>query len=277
FQSLAAVSTLSLLTVCSANAAMVAHFDFEEGTGTSTSSSVAGPPAGTLNTGSSWAPGIAPNSTASVLVDGASAGVNVGATTIWNNLAGFSVSTWIKPTVLPGAGTDADTFFWLGTTAASGNARFVMQLLDGGDIRVGGRRLGANGFTTVSTNNGTTNGTVNDPITVGQTYHVAATADYSTGLVTVYVNGAQVASANLSSGWTTGNSENNPEGYIVRFGANGPGTGERFNGNIDNTRVFNTVLTPSEVAALAVPEPTLGILAGVGSLLWVFGLRRRTI
>lgn len=268
----ASLVAASILAVSSANAALVAHFDFEEGTGTTTASSVSGVPSGTLGGAVTWGAGIAPGSSSSVAFTNApSSTIFLNGATFWNNVQGFSVSTWIQPDALPGNGTAANSIFWLG---AGTSARFVIQLLDGGDIRVGGRRTSTNGFSSFSTNGGTENGTINDPIQVGQAYHLAATANYATGQVIIYVNGEQVA-AGLVSGWGTGSTDNDLAGYAVRFGTNGPQDGEKFRGRIDDTRLFNSVLTPAEVAALAVPEPSVGIMGCLGAMAWVFGTRRR--
>ena len=47
----------------------------------------------------------------------------------------------------------------------------------------------------------------------------------------------------------------------------------QFNGNIDELRIYNTALSQGEIAATMVPEPSTGLLAMLGTLL--FGLRRK--
>lgn len=268
----ASLVAASILSVSSAHAALVAQFDFEEGTGTTTASSVSGVPSGNLGTAATWGDGIAPGSSSSVVFSNSpTSTIGLTGATIWNNVQGFSISTWIQPTALPGAGTTANSIFWLG---AGNSARFVLQLVDGGDIRVGGRRTSSNAFSSLTTNGGTNNGTINDPIQIGEAYHLAATANYATGQVVIYVNGGQIASGTVS-GWGTGSTDNDLAGYAVRFGTNGPQDGEKFVGRIDDTQLFNSVLTPSEVAALAVPEPSVGIMGCLGAMAWVFGARRR--
>ena len=48
-----------------------------------------------------------------------------------------------------------------------------------------------------------------------------------------------------------------------------------FKGNLDEVRVYNHVLTPEEVAALAIPEPATAFLLGLALLTGVAAVRRR--
>ncbi|MES2439999.1 MAG: LamG domain-containing protein [Verrucomicrobiota bacterium] len=257
-----------------ATAATISQYAFEEGTGTSaTQSTGGGAPNGTLvGANTTWVAGIAPGSV-SALNFGAGSRVEIAGSTIWHGLSGFSVSTWIKPSALSGATTTASSIFWMGT--AGGSARMTLQLNDFGDLRTGGRRTGTeldfNTALVAGTNIGATNGSTNDPIQVGGLYHVAATADYSTGLLSLYLGGNLVASRTIAS-WGTGVSASD-QSFIMRIGSNGSG-GEQFQGIIDDVQLFNTALTPTEVAALAVPEPTAALLGGIG-IMSLFGRRRR--
>ena len=227
-----------------------------------------------------WVPGIAPGSSGAFqLGPGSGNGrIHVAANDIWRDTAGFSVSAWIQPLALAGEGHSATSIFWLGDQS-SNSARFVLQLNDGGDLRAGGRRLGSEGnFTTdlvAGTNiTGTTNNELDiDPITVGEVYHVAATADYSTGMVSIYLNGTLLIDRRIEA-WAPYGPTTDDQDYIIRFGMNGSGS-EVFNGYIDDVRIYDHVLSDSEVAALAVPEPSAALLGGLGMMGWAFGSRRR--
>ena len=262
-----------VLLAFSASAALVSQYDFEEGSGTVASQSVGGAvPDGTIN-GATWTTGIAPDST-SALNFTSGTNVQVGTSSIWQNLSGFSVSAWIQPTGFAGSGNTASPVIWIGTTG--GSARFTVQMNDFGDLRVGGRRVGNegnfNGSLVVGTNvSGTTNGSDGDPLQLGQTYHVAATADYSTGLLSLYLNGTLLASNTISS-WGTGLTAN--ETYIMRIGSNAAGN-EQFIGVIDDVSTYDTALSASEIAALAVPEPSFALLGGLGLAGLALGSRRR--
>lgn len=262
----------SLWMISSASAAIISHYPLEEGTGTSTDQTIGGgaPDGSLVGASTIWVPGIAPGSDSALSFSSGSR-VEVAGNTLWHGLSGFSVSAWIQPSSYAGSGTSARPIFWLGTSG--GSARFTIQLNDFGDLRVGGRRAGTegdfNGSLVVGTNVGATNGSDNDPIAPGETYHVAATADYSTGLLSLYLNGSLVAS-NTIAAWGTGVSASD-QNYVIRIGSNHNG-GEQFLGIIDDVRIFNTALSSSEVGALAVPEPSVALLGGLGLMGF---LRRR--
>lgn len=257
----------TLLMASSASAALVSHYALEEGTGTSTAQLVAdGAPDGSLvGENTIWVPGIAPGSSTGLSFEAGSR-VEIAGNDLWHGLNGFSVSAWIQPSSHAGEAGLARPIFWLGT--AAGSARFTFQLNDYGDLRAGGRRAGNESFSVVGTNTGLTNGSGDDPIQIGQTYHVAATADYSTGLVSIYVNGALVVSDTIAA-WGTGPTASD-QNYVMRIGSNHNG-GEQFLGIIDDVRLYDSVLSASDVAALAVPEPSVALLGLFGAA----GLLRR--
>jgi hypothetical protein len=261
----------SLWMIPYASAAIISHYSLEENTGTTTAQSIAGgAPNGTIvGANTAWVPGIAPGSSAALSFTTGSR-VEVAANTIWHGLSGFSVSAWIQPSQFAGSGSTASSIFWLGTSG--GSARMTVQLNDFADIRTGGRRTGSetnfNTSLVVGTNVGATNGSENDPIQLGETYHVAATADYSTGLLSLYLDGVLVAS-NTITAWGTGVTASD-QSFVIRLGSNHNG-GEQFHGIIDDVRIYNTALSASEVAALAVPEPCVALLGGLG----LAGLLRR--
>ncbi|MBK1882145.1 LamG domain-containing protein [Luteolibacter pohnpeiensis] len=273
-RNVALVSASTILLASTASAALVSQYDLEEGTGTVASQSViGGAPDGNIVGSATWVSGIAPDSTQAVQVVSGSR-IEIASNGVWGNLSGFSVSAWIQPTGFAGSGNTASPVFWLGTSG--GSARFTLQMNDFGDLRVGGRRTGTetdfNGSLVVGTNvGGGTNGSDSDPIQLGQIYHVAATADYSTGLLSLYINGVLVASDTISA-WGTGTTAD--EQYVIRIGSNAAGS-EQFLGVIDDVRVYDTQLSASEVAALAIPEPTIAALGGFALLGWTLTGRRR--
>lgn len=262
---LAGVATI--LVASPASAALVSHYALEEGSGTTIAQVVAdGAPNGSLvGDATIWVPGIAPGSS-SALNFGSGNRVEIPANDLWNGLNGFSVSAWIQPSAHAGEGTLARPIFWLGT--AVGSARFTFQLNDYGDLRAGGRRVGNETFSVVGTNTGESNDSADDPIQIGQTYHVAATADYATGLVSIYVNGALVVSDTIGA-WGIGPTASD-QNFVMRIGSNHNG-GEQFLGIIDDVRIYDSVLSASDIAALAIPEPSVALLGLFGAA----GLLRR--
>jgi hypothetical protein len=110
---------------------------------------------------------------------------------------------------------------------------------------------------------------------VGVWHHVAWTNTAGDGLQTIYVDGAPVA--------TGGGIDGNGNPQFGAYGGNGVeallvGTSRNkgsFKGDLDDVRVYNETLSGAEVAALAavaIPEPTSGILLSLASLAL---LRRR--
>lgn len=96
--------------------------------------------------------------------------------------------------------------------------------------------------------------------------HVAATISSTEG-ITFYLNGVVDG--------TNADARNNIAGDDV-FGLGrsyGNGEGQYLAGRMDEVRVYDRVLTDSEVAGLAIPEPSTGILVTLAAL--TFALRRR--
>ncbi|MFM8292350.1 MAG: LamG domain-containing protein [Planctomycetia bacterium] len=105
------------------------------------------------------------------------------------------------------------------------------------------------------------------------TYHVAAT--YNGSLAKLFVNGAEVASASFT-GFITSNYHaaigNDPVSSVAASQLQA----SAFIGQIDEVRISNTALSPSEMlSATVVPEPGSAALAllGLGGAAWA--LRRR--
>jgi hypothetical protein len=104
---------------------------------------------------------------------------------------------------------------------------------------------------------------------VGVWHHVAWTNTAGDGLQTIYVDGAPVATGGGGNAGAYGG--NGVEALLVGTSRN-KGS---FKGDLDDVRVYNETLSGAEVAALAavaIPEPTSGILLSLASLAL---LRRR--
>jgi len=130
-----------------------------------------------------------------------------------------SVEAWIKPTSLPSSGNFASVL----TKAESYSLQFNGPKLEFTIIQNGTRRR-------VQAASGT--------IVAGQAYYVVGTYDGTTQRL--YVNGAQVASANLSGAIST---NNNP----VAIGS-WNGSEEFFKGTVDEPAVYTKALAAADVS-----------------------------
>ncbi len=104
---------------------------------------------------------------------------------------------------------------------------------------------------------------------VGVWHHVAWTNTAGDGLQTIYVDGVEVGSG--GGGGSFGGYGGNGGQTLLIGSSNNKGS---FNGDLDDVRVYNEVLSGAQIAALAtvIPEPTSGILLSLASLAL---LRRR--
>ena len=104
---------------------------------------------------------------------------------------------------------------------------------------------------------------------VGVWHHIAWTNTAGDGLQTIYVDGAEVGSGSAGNFGAYGG--NGGEALLIGSGNNGGS----FNGDLDDVRVYDEVLSVDQIEALAtvaIPEPTSGILLSLASLAL---LRRR--
>lgn len=160
--------------------------------------------------------------------------------------ASFAMEVWFRPASVSGT----QVLFYNGNTSGSGIGLFLsntgLNILRGGDS--------VNVFTgTIATNTW---------------YHAAVVWD--NGTVSGYLNG----SSNVNPASATMNA---PSGSLI-LGSNNL-DGERFNGLIDEARIFtftSGTFTPSMLNYSAVPEPsTYAALAGLAVLGAAFWYRRR--
>lgn len=181
-------------------------------------------------------------STASMRFDGGDA-ILVGTPPLdlLKNDGAFTLSGWIRPANVSGS----KDIIRVATNDAA-NTRGVLMLVDSGGpgkLRGGARAGDAEGQL---------NRTSTDAITVNQWTHVAAVLNIGGDSVVLYVNGAVAGSAGATAftAATTGNTDS----AGATLGANIAGTGNRWNGHLDDLRVYERALSAAEVRSLAAPR-----------------------
>jgi len=146
----------------------------------------------------------------------------------------FTLSAWVKRA---GDSITGNASTIIGKEMVS-SAQFAFEIIDTGQTNPNTVRFITFGL---ATNNLYSTQT----ITNGQWYHIVATFDSSSITQKIYIDGVQNATQ-TTTGTMTANSNTLKIGYSQ-------GTGDSsnyFNGNIDDVRVYNRALSPSEVKQL---------------------------
>lgn len=267
---LSAAACLMLLAGSVAQAGVLAHWSFDESSGTSVADSARPGSPGTLvdTAGSLNAAGVfssGSTATGGVSLSGNTGGVRV--PRIDMATTSFTIAAWIDPT----AHTPQAQIF--GDWSKRWQMRLFVNSLDTLNPGKLGIDLRADG---PLDNNGNilalyTTGTVID-LTPGF-QHVAATWDRATKTARLFVDGVQVAST-VSNSTTIDAVDDNHANYDIGYKQDGGG---EFTGLMDEVWVFNHALSAGELQTLiatnAIPEPT-SLAAAIG-VIAATCLRRR--
>jgi lysophospholipase L1-like esterase len=166
----------------------------------------------------------------------------------------FTVAMWVKTTDTAGA---AGNNWWAGKALVDGEV--AGGAADWGTAIVNGKFVlgvgSTNGDTTIASSVN-----IND----GTWHHVLATRNNTSGAMTVYVDG-------VSRGTGTGPTASRSAPPGLRIGASQPGGSAFLNGTLDDVRLYNRILSATEIAALASgakPAAPAGVAAipGNGSI-----------
>jgi hypothetical protein len=218
---------------------MIAHWRFDESSGT-TAKDTASTNDGTLTNGPTWS-AAGGQYFGALSFDGSNDLVNSGSAAALDNLAAFTLTAWIKP-----------------TNAGQNNRGWIIAKATGGtDLPTSGWRFG---FTADATNalkfsvehstshlERTSNA---NPLTMGVWSFVTVTWTGSTTATSshMYVNGTEVSYSFSGNGSGSRLSDASGNLYI----GNNYGTpSSSFNGLIDDVRIYNRVLTPTEISTLS--------------------------
>jgi len=243
---LAVVSFTLLSLVSTATAAMVAYYDFEENTATTTTDNV-GPYTGTLHGDASIVAGKYGNGVSvqgAGYVDGfdhASFQVGRGTVMAWYNAGSDGSEAQIVG--VPAGDSWAAPYLGLNVWRSPGGGRLGVQANhNGGGIQY----IDAAGTPE------------------GEWHHIAAS--YDGQFAKLYVDGQLQGSAD---GGSAGGSISYTGTPSLTMGVSaGDGSGNHFVGIIDEVKLFNTALSAAEIQAAMVPEPVglVMVLATLASL-----------
>ncbi|MBI9018281.1 MAG: PEP-CTERM sorting domain-containing protein [Phycisphaerae bacterium] len=252
------IFALLLALTAGANAALVGHWQFNETTGTTATSSVNSPANdGTLNDGASFDNGSLLLTKDSDLSYAGTSGVSTGLMGITGNNA-RTIAAWIKTDV--GINNAAIVSWGNSWTTLGGvlGGRFTMKVNNVGNknelrVEIGG------GYTYGSA-------VIND----GLWHHVAVTMDGTATVcsqVKLYVDG--VLDTNIDSGDANPiiSQVNAPVtiGWIDIKNDTSRTHPQAFKGNIDDVMIYDEALDAAAIGAM-VPEPTTITLIGLGAL-----------
>ncbi len=212
----------------------VTRWRFDEGTGTTTADSV-GSNTGTLTNGPSWST----DKPTAILF-----------TNPYSLSFSSASSQYVATSALAGTlGGTASMSFWIKTTQVGNNTQWQAPAVTGSESSLGGDVFwgfidgsGRIGLQVEDAAAAKSTAAINN----GQWHHVALTRNKTSGELKVYINGSLNSTATSATGDKT-----SPFAAIGRMTDNNSGGTHRyFNGLLDDVRIYNTVLSATDVTAL---------------------------
>jgi hypothetical protein len=153
------------------------------------------------------------------------------------NVTAVTLMGWYKPTSLPA--TQCDIIGFSNGTAA-GSSRCKIATLTTGAIQANGRCLDADTNQTYATATG--------QVSAGNWYHIAATFNYSTKVITIYKNGAYVSNSAAVT-WGAAPTSNTAS-LSMNIGSQHNGGTEYADGVIEDARAYNRLLNAAEIQTI---------------------------
>ena len=228
---------------------LVGHWKMADGSGpAAVDSGPFGVDAKLMN-GATWTPGTAsPWSPPSIRLDG------TGYLTLGSNLTllqaapGWTMAAWICPDKIGPATAEQNTILALSRnngTSPTTESRAALSLIYAGCLHGGGRVVDTGAALGLRTSAKVGK--------IGMWVHVAATVDYSSNSITLYLNGVAQAPAAGTVNFGGKKLSPNTPSTCGAIGAEDDGSGHFFTGRLSDVRVYNRALSKDEIADLAVP------------------------
>lgn len=228
----------STVTATGTSPSLLSHWKFDETSGTTSVDSADGNNL-TLNGGSSF---VSAHLNLGLSLDGTTGFASDTVTTGLNVVNTLSITGWLKPTSTPPSGTSVVFQKSNGTPSTRG---YSLTIVNG---NLAFRKVGA----------GTITSTV--PVTTGSFNHYAVTWNSATTQILFYKNGTLQQTVTDAQAFTTP-VDSDP----VNIGRNVNGS-EFYNGVVDDLRIYNHVLQPSQVATLGQEPQTGGASTGSAAI-----------
>lgn len=203
-----------------------ARWTFDAGTGVTAADGAGNGNVGTLQSGASWVTGKV--GSFALGLNGSTGYVDV-PTVVVDTSQSYTAAAWVKLNTQVGF----QTFL---SVEGANISPFYLQSVDG---RLGFAQRASDSTTAALTQ-------VTGPVaTVGTWYHVAGVYNSTAGTMELFVNGVSQGATAYTSGWKA-------TGHTLIGRGKWAGAGVDFvNGAIDDARLYDRALTPSEIAALA--------------------------
>ncbi len=218
-QGASATATVTVTMLPDPAASLVAAYSFDEGSGTTVTDASGNNNTGTIS-GATWT--TAGKFGGALVFDGTSAKVTIPDAPSLRLTTDMTLEAWVKPSTVTAAWRDV---------IYKGNDNYLLEgtAPNGGGVPAGGGTFGANFVATYGT----------APLAVNTWTHLALT--YNGATLRLYVNGVQVASQAQTGNLVT---SANP----LQIGGDSI-FGQYFQGTIDEVRIYNQALSPSEIQA----------------------------
>ncbi len=245
---------LFLLGVCASHAGLIAHYKFDETSGTTAADSSGNGNTGTLTnmTGSEWTTGMVGGA---LDFDGTNDYVEVPSASTSSLSTNFTVAMWVKPASFVGGSSSGGPFLFHRPKTTTGSFETIKVGLRTSSVI--DYKINNNGLDSPSS-----------LLTLGSWSHIVALYDGSNQ--TIFVDGSQVANTARSGVLEASTAPS----YIGVQQYNSSTFKQFLFGQVDDFRVYDHALSASEVSALAAgtstaPEPasvfaSLGLLSAAG-------------